>query len=232
MLQKVTVSKCRKDLNNIMRSQLESFPFHNLGQLLGKKTPNGGTCFDHALKLRSKVKSLGIPATLHEAEVCLTGNLSHRLVRIETAGEVSFLDTGTGWPTVYEASLGQKLEEFEIASMRFRVISESNSVLVKRHDGLVWRDMNRIPLNLQNEESILKKFQERYRQPLPYSNELRISWLKGCRFYRISGANLTLFETGKAPQKSQLNSSELVNCVGSDFPEMIPDLTDYLKSVS
>jgi len=220
------------ELLTLLRNQLQSFPFHNLAQLLNKETLNGGTCFDHALKLRSELIGRGFEATLHEAEVCLTGDKSHRLVRVVFRNEVFFLDTGSGWPTLYQARLSDVEHENTTAGIHFRILREQGDLLIKRYDGLKWRDMNRISVAKQNEESILAKFPNRYLKPLPYSNELRLSWLQNEQFHRVSGFNLALYQSGKPCQECRLTPSELISYVHAHFPELTPDLSMYLKSIN
>ena len=216
----------------LLRSQLESFPFHNLGQLLNKQPINGGTCFDHALKLRAELKRMGLKVKLHEAEVCLTGDKTHRLVRVDFENEVSFIDTGTGWPTVYQANTCGNEHEYIIAGIRFRIIDEQDKLLLQRYDGQKWLNMNRISLAPQNEEHILAKFPNRYLQQLPYSGDLRLSWLDNQKFHRIAGFNLSLFESGKSCRKQNLTQEELLNYVHDYFPELTIDLKMYLESIN
>jgi len=226
------VGELNAKLCALLKNQLETFPFHNLGQLLGKKVINGGTCFDHALSLHSHIARMGLKATLHEAEVCMTGLNTHRLIRVESSDKVSFLDSGTGWPTIYQAHTCDIYREYTSAGIRFRIVKESNKLLVKRHDGRQWRDMNRIPLVAQNEEIILSKYPNRYLQQLPYSQELRFCWLMNEKFYRITGFCLAVYETGKNTQKYSLTPIELLSFVQSSFPELISDLKIYLESIS
>jgi len=226
------MNKLDCELRALITSQLESFPFHNLAQLLGKDIRNGGTCFDHALKLQSALVYKGFDATLHEAKVCLTGSKSHRLVRVEFEGKVYFLDSGSGWPTIYVAQSEGEVQEYVTAGIRFQLITELDNLLIKRHDGLKWRDMNRISLAPQNQRDILDKYSTRYNQSLPYSNELRFCWLHNNRFHRIAGFNLSLFESGKQLQESTLTLTELSDYVYGYFPELIPDLNLYLKSIN
>jgi len=220
------------EFSALITRQLECFPFHNLGQLLGKDTSNGGTCFDHALKLRRELVSKGFDATLHEAKVCLTGEKSHRLVRVEFNKKVCVLDSGSGWPTVYMGQEKESIQEYVTAGIRFKVITELDNLLIKRHDGRQWRDMNRISLPPQNQRDILDKFNNRYSQPLPYSNELRFCWLHDNRFHRIAGFNLSLYESGKHRQERTLTPTELSDYVHCYFPELTPDLNLYLESIN
>jgi arylamine N-acetyltransferase len=221
-----------RQISELLRTQLESFPFHNLGQLLDKEPINGGTCFDHAIKLRSELNRMGLEAKLHEAEVCMTGDKTHRLVRVDIKNEVSFLDTGTGWPTVYQANVGEVGHQVITAGIRFRIIGELDKLLVQRHDGRKWRNMNRISLAAQNEELILAKLPNRYYQPLPYSNELRFCWLHNHKFHRISGFKLSLYEPGGNCQEKNLTPTELLGYVHDFFPELTVDLKVYLESIN
>jgi arylamine N-acetyltransferase len=222
----------KRQVSELLRAQLGSFPFHNLGQLLDKEPINGGTCFDHAIKLRSELNRMGLKAKLHEAEVCMTGDKTHRLVRVDIKNEVSFLDTGTGWPTVYQANVGGVGHQFITAGIRFRIIGELGKLLVQRHDGRKWRNMNRISLAPQNEELILAKLPNRYLQALPYSNELRFCWLHNHKFYRISGFNLSLYEPGGISEEKNLTPTELLGYVYDFFPELTVDLKVYLESIN
>lgn len=221
-----------RQIITLLIAQLESFPFHNLGQLLDKEPINGGTCFDHALKLRAELNRMGLEAKLHEAEVCMTGDKTHRLVRVISKNEVSFLDTGTGWPTVYQVNVDKIEHEYSIAGIRFRIIDELDKLLLQRYDGQQWRNMNRISLAPQNEELILAKLPNRYLQALPYNDELRICWLNNHKFHRIAGFNLSIYESGKNCQEQSLTQAELLNYVHDYFPELTLDLKMYLESIN
>ncbi|EPJ49213.1 MAG: hypothetical protein OFPI_25910 [Osedax symbiont Rs2] len=92
--------------------------------------------------------------------------------------------------------------------------------------------MNRISLAPQNQRDIFDKFSSRYSQPLPYSNELRFCWLHDNSFHRISGFNLSLYESGKHCQKRILTPTELLDYAHGYFPELVPDLNLYLESIN
>ncbi|MFK5892668.1 MAG: arylamine N-acetyltransferase [Pseudomonadota bacterium] len=220
-----------RQISELLITQLKSFPFHNLGQLLDKDPINGGTCFDHAIKLRSELNRMGFEARLHEAEVCMTNVKTHRLVRVNFSNNVSFLDTGTGWPTVYKANVGAVDHEFITAGIRFRIIEDQKKLLVQRYNGRQWRNMNRISLAPQNESLIFAKLPNRYLQPLPYSNELRFCWLHNNTFHRIAGFNLSLYVSGKNCQEQSLTTIELLNYIHNFFPELTTDLKMYLESI-
>lgn len=229
MLRKNLMNKLRVELRCLLKHQLENFPFHNLGQLLGKLTINGGTCFDHALKLRAELLKRGINARLHEAEVCLTGEKSHRLVRVDSAEGTMFLDSGTGWPNLLEAEVSPKAFEYSLAGIKFRTITKADNLFIERYADQQWRRMNRIPLTSQSEDSVLEKFQHRYSSSLPFGDELRFCWLKQNKFYRISGHTLSIFGEGKPCENRLLRTYELINCIDNHFPELTPDLELYLE---
>ncbi|MBU2894968.1 arylamine N-acetyltransferase [Colwellia sp. D2M02] len=218
-----------KTLLCTLRRQFETFPFHNLGQLLAKETCIGGTCFDQALKLKHDLIKLGYEASIHEAIVCLTGDKSHRLVKVENSKNISFLDAGSGWPTLYQAHSRQKQYISQVASIQFRITKKSNNLLIERYDEVSWREMNRISIIPQQEAVIIAKYKRRYLQPLPYDNELRFCWLEQQKFHRITGSTLRVFESNKETKRVNLSSTDIVKHVNNFFPELVSDLSLYLE---
>lgn len=216
-------------LLNALRRQFETFPFHNLGQLLEKETSRGGTCFEQALKLKRDLMKLGYSASLHESIVCLTGDKSHRLVKVEQDKVISFLDAGSGWPTLYQAHSGLKQYLTEVAGIRFRLTNKSNNLLIERFDKQSWREMNLISMVPQQEEAIMAKYENRYLQPLPYDNELRFCWLEEQKFHRITGSTLSVFESNQRTKQVILSSTDIVKHVYNFFPDLVSDLSLYLE---
>ena len=216
-------------LEQSLTRQMSEYPFHNLELLTGKPSATGGTCFDQALKLRQTLNDAGINAHLHEVEVCMTGEKSHRLVRVENHGSTIFLDAGTGWPTVYtvdKSSSSQTLHE--IAGIRFQVSVDSCQALIKRYDGTTWRNMSRISFSKQNEQQIMDKYKNRYIKPLPFSDELRFCWLKDGLFYRITGSQLSIYGSGKPVQSQIMSPKNLLSLIKqAAFSELTSDLEFY-----
>ncbi|MEY8243319.1 MAG: arylamine N-acetyltransferase [Gammaproteobacteria bacterium] len=220
-------------LTNQLHRQLTEFPFHNLNLLNGVTAPVGGTCFDHALKLKYSLQLDGFSAKLHEAEVCITGEMTHRLVKVEVDGSNIFLDTGTGWPTCYVIALDACEQSYEIAGVKFQIVPQKRHILVRRYNGDKWLDMNRIPVEEQDETGILGRFNGRYKQKLPFSNELRLCWLDGQKFYRIAGNQLLTYELGKCVEQNNITPLEILRRIEKTvFPELIPDLEKYLEKYS
>lgn len=212
-----------------LRRQFETFPFHNLGQLLAKETSIGGTCFEQALKLKHDLMQLGYKASLHESIVCLTGDKSHRMVKVEQDKNISFLDAGSGWPTLYQAYSGLKQYRSEVAGIQFRITNKSNNLLIERYDKQSWREMNLISMVPQQEEAIMAKYESRYLQPLPYDKELRFCWLEQQKFHRITGSTLRIFESNKETKRVNLSSIDILKHVNNFFPELVADLSLYLE---
>jgi arylamine N-acetyltransferase len=219
-----------KTLTDLLHSQLTKFPFHNLSLLNGTTAHIGGTCFDHALELKKSLEAEGFVARLHEAEVCMTGEVTHRLVNVIIGNQNIFLDTGSGWPTRFIIEQNLNESNHEIAGVNFQVTSQEKHILVRRHNGTRWLDMNRIYVAKQDEESILDKFNGRYKQTLPFSDELRLSWLEGQKFFRLSNDKLFVFESGKAVNQIKLAPVEILRRIEkTTFPGLIADLSKYLE---
>lgn len=220
-------------LTNHLQQQLTKFPFHNLNLLNGRNAIVGGTCFDHALTLKHSLEQDGYIAKLHEAEVCMTGQKTHRLVRVEVDGANVYLDTGSGWPTSYVIGLEASTQSYEIAGVKFKIVPHGNHILVQRFNGHNWLDMNRISIEAQEETAILGKFDDRYNQKLPFNNELRLCWLDGRKFNRIAGDQLFTYETGKGVVQISISPLEMLRCIEKTvFPGLIPDLQIYVERSS
>jgi len=221
-------------LKKIIRKQLHEFPFHNLALLLNKPVQNGGTCFDHALHLKAQLTGLGFDACLHEAFACITGELCHRIVKVNISGECYFLDTGSGLPTAYviRTIASAPIQHHSIAGVKFKIITNTDNILIKRQSDKGWLDMNKIPLTVQDEPTILTKFSDRYRQELPFKNELRICWLDGDIFFRIEGLQLSIFSPNKAPLITPVNKDGIQHIVATNFPELEPALAQYLEGIN
>jgi len=216
-------------LSDLLYDQLSSFPFHNLNLLNGTLSPIGGTCFDHALKLKELLEAKGFVAKLHEAEVCMTGEVTHRLVSVIIEDRIIYLDTGSGWPTGFIIDPKSSELQHQTAGVNFQLINNADHVLVRRFDGARWLDMNRIFLAKQDEDTILDKFKERYKQTLPFSSELRLSWLEGESFFRIANDTLSIFGRG-VEERITLTPIEILKRVEKTlFSELIPDLSRYLE---
>lgn len=220
-------------LKQIIRKQLHEFPFHNLALLLNKPVQNGGTCFDHALHLKKQLTALGFDACLHEAYACITGELCHRIVKVNISGECYFLDTGSGLPTAYVIStiVSAPIQYHCIAGVKFKIITNTDHILIKRKSSKSWLNMNKIPLAEQDESTIFAKFSDRYNQKLPFKNELRICWLDGDLFFRIEGLQLSIFSANKVPLVTQLNKDGIQRIVAANFPELVSALTQYLEGI-
>lgn len=220
-------------LTNHLQQQLTKFPFHNLNLLNDRNAVVGGTCFDHALTLKHSLEQDGYIAKLHEAEVCMTGQKTHRLVRVEVDGTNVYLDTGSGWPTNYVMGLDSSTQSYEIAGIKFKITPYGNYILVQRFNGRNWLDMNRISVEEQEERTILGKFDDRYNQNLPFNNELRLCWLDGRKFNRIAGDQLFTYEAGKGVVQISISPLEMLRCIEKTvFPELIPDLQIYVERSS
>lgn len=210
--------------------QLSEFPFHNLKLLTGYDASIGGTCFDHALRLRRSLQEKGYFAKLHEAEVCMTGKLTHRLVKVTFQDKDYFVDTGTGFPTCYVAEPNSHTRNYDIAGVFFQVVSQKKIILIRRHNGEKWLNMSRISVEEQDEEAILRKFNKRYSENLPFSNELRMCWLEGKCFYRVVGMKLSVYESGRAVIQNSLSSFDLLRRIErTAFPELVINLQSYLE---
>ncbi|MCK5855214.1 MAG: arylamine N-acetyltransferase [Sulfurovaceae bacterium] len=212
---------------SIINQQLTLFPFHNLGLLL-KKTPEiGGTCFEQSLKLKQSLKEKGYTAYLHEAEVCLTGKKCHNLVRVEYQNSSFFLDAGSGWVTKFVSSPLLPVKKYKVAGVQFEVKPEKEWILIRRYNGKKWIDMNKIDLKQQNEQQILKKFDQRYNIVLPFQNELRFCWLDKVIFYRITGTTLSIYKKGEKAIKKSISKQQVIDLVKSYFPLLTKDLEIY-----
>lgn len=219
-----------KTLTNYLYQQLTEFPFHNLSLLNRKNASIGGTCFDHALKLKQTLQVDGFNAGLHEAEVCLTGEKSHRLVRVDVEGNTIFLDTGTGWPTAYAIRLERVVRSYKLADIQFKVIPYKKHILIQRFNGNHWQNMNRIPIEKQEESIILDKFNNRYTQELPFSNELRLCWLEGRMFNRIVGNQFYTYEHAECVKQVTVTPVHILKRVEKTvFPELVDDLELFMK---
>ena len=93
--------------------------------------------------------------------------------------------------------------------------------------------MNRISVEEQNETEILARFNDRYKQKLPFSNELRLCWLKDHKFYRIAGKQFLTYEFGMCVRKNNITPLEVLRLVEKTrFAELIPDLRNYFEQYS
>lgn len=217
-------------LTNHIYQQLMNFPFHNLNLLNGTNASIGGTCFDHALRLKQSLQLDGFTAKLHEAEVCMTGEKTHRLVRVDAEGDIIYLDTGTGWPTGYVIPLDGAEKNYEIAGIKFKSILHERHILVQRYNGNNWLNMNRIPIEEQDEVSILDKFNDRYSKDLPFSNELRLCWFDGQKFNRIAGNQLSIYRERKNVEHINITLAEILKIIEkTTFSELMPDLEKYAE---
>lgn len=217
-------------LTNHLYQQLRDFPFHNLTLLNGTNASIGGTCFDHALRLKQSLQLDGFTASLHEAEVCMTEEKTHRLVRVDVEGDVIYLDTGTGWPTGYVISLDDTEKNHEIAGIKFKSSLHERHVLVQRYNGHSWLNMNRISIEEQDEVAILDKFNDRYSKDLPFSNELRLCWFDGQKFNRIAGNQLSIYGEGKHVEHINMTPAEILKTIEkTTFSELMPDLEKYAE---
>lgn len=220
-------------LINHVYQQLTKFPFHNLNLLVGTSTSSGGTCFDHALRLKRSLLAEGFPAKIHEAEVCLTGEKTHRLVRVELEENIIFMDTGTGWPTCYLMPIEAIERSHEVAGIKFKIVPQERQILIQRHNGSGWLNMNCISIEEQDESAILDRYDIRYKQNLPFSDELRLSWLDGLKFNRIVGNHHFIYEANKDLKHFEVNSIELIRLVEKTvFPELTLELEKYLEQYS
>ncbi|WP_461534729.1 arylamine N-acetyltransferase [Spongorhabdus nitratireducens] len=221
-------------LQRCLHEQMQVFPFHNLTLLNRQQAVVGGTCFDQALKLKDTLNQARLCSRLCEAEVCMTGELTHRLVRVDYQGSALFVDAGSGWPTVYVARPAAMNQEHQVlhkvAGIVFQIMADSEHILIKRHDGTQWRDMNRISLAEQDELDILAKYDSRYASPLPFSKELRLCWLENARFYRVAGNHIFVFETGKRTKCCAVSPQELIRQVSkTKFMRLVPDLERHFE---
>ena len=191
-------------LTDYVKHQLTEYPFHNLNLLNGKPAATGGTCFDHAIRLKQTLLADGYVANLHEAVVCITGQLTHRLVKVCHGETNLFVDTGTGWPTCYAVRSNTTEQQFHhAAGVQFRITPQYQKMLIQRFTGSHWQDMNIIPVENQDEEQILTRFKARYSADLPFSNDLRFCWLDHDHFFRIVGDQLFIYREGKHTTKER-----------------------------
>jgi len=160
----------------------------------------------------------------------MTGGGSHRLVRVTFDDRDIFLDTGSGWPTCFTIEKDFNETNHKVAGVNFQVVNKGGHILVRRHNGDRWLDMNRIFLAKQDEATILNKFDRRYKQRLPFNDELRLSWLEEKRFFRLVNNILSVFESGMQEKRIKLTPEEILRRIEkTTFPGLIPDLSEYLE---
>lgn len=195
-----TSSRARAE--TLMLEHFRREPFHNLYHVLGLEPRSpvfGGTCSDKALSFLGAARAHGFDAVLHAGWI--RGRKTHRLVRLNIAGEVCIADVGNGWPTLRLFPRDEPTS-YEAFGMRFWTTLGPDCLHVHtaRHDGE--RVMMRIPFVSKAEKDILEDIKSRFEphHRYPFADGIRFSQVVGDRFLFLRDDCLGIYSEGSQPE--------------------------------
>jgi N-hydroxyarylamine O-acetyltransferase len=148
-------------LEQIHREHVVAIPFENLDphrgvpvsldpQALQDKLVTGrrgGYCFEHNLLLKAALEALGVRVEPMLARVRwgspagTTRPLTHLVLRVERDGELWHADVGYGNGTLLEPIPFGAGGPYEQAGWRFRVVEESDELVLQTESREEWRDV-------------------------------------------------------------------------------------------
>lgn len=220
------------DIERLLLRHFQTVPFHNLN-LLCSASPGimipGGTCSDKTLAFLSDVRTMGINAFLHSANI--GGKEIHRLVRIIINNQTYFADVGNGWPTLRLLPCDDEIE-FGCYGMKYRTEIKDNWIKVfheRQGKESLQVEINMLP---RSEQAIYRQIESRFSSDIdyPFSQSLRFSMIVGNTFLFLRGHELQRYsETGFSIQK--LQTEAISETIEKEFGFNVNSYFDFEKGL-
>ena len=206
-------------IETLIREEFRSVPFHNLFmfnniEVIG--SDKGGTCSDRVLHFRRVLVANGYKVRLHS--VFINDVDCHRLLVVEIGRENFLVDVGSGWPSVKPFPMDSPCE-YSVYGMTFKTELRDDVLLLyhKIGDG-DFRLMERIPLNIVEEDTVYKAVAHRFSGSAvyPFQDSLRFSQVLGDDFYFLKGNVLSVYNEFGV-HKTTLSDSDIRTLLEDKF---------------